>query len=114
MDLGPLGQVVLSPIRRAAISSPLLRMPSDDLCYAFNLVRIPATDDAGEAARLVDANRAAYERVKAAGGTLYPVSAFPLSRDEWREHFGSAFAQLDAAKREFDPGRVLTPGYEIF
>ncbi len=114
VDLGPLGQIVLSPIRRAAISSPLLRMPSDDLCYAFNLVRIPATDDAGEAARLVDANRAAYERIKAAGGSLYPVSAFPLSRDEWREHFGSAFAQLDAAKREFDPGRVLTPGYEIF
>ena len=29
-DLGPFGQIVLSPIRTAAISSPLLRMPSDD------------------------------------------------------------------------------------
>ena len=26
-DLGPLGQIVLSPIRTSAISSPLLRMP---------------------------------------------------------------------------------------
>ena len=113
-DLGPFGQIVLSPIRRSAISSPLLRMPSDDLCYAFNFIRIPATDDADEANRLVDANNASYKRVKAAGGTLYPVSAFPLSAGEWREHFGSAFGQLDAAKQAFDPANVLTPGYEIF
>ena len=57
--------------------SPLLRLPADDLCYAFNLVRLPATGDAAAAERLVAANRAAYERVRAAGGTLYPVSALP-------------------------------------
>jgi FAD/FMN-containing dehydrogenase len=84
MDLGPFGQVALVPIRRSAISSPLLRMPADDLCYAFNLVRIPATDDPNEGNRLVDANKATYGRVKAAGGTLYPVSAFPMSKGEWR------------------------------
>jgi cytokinin dehydrogenase len=113
-DLGPFGQLALNPIRRSAISSPLLRMPSDDLCYAFNLVRIPATNDANEAKRLVDANKAAYRRVKAAGGTLYPVSALPMSKGEWRDHFGSAFGQLDAAKQRYDPDEILTPGYEIF
>jgi hypothetical protein len=91
-DLGQFGQVALAPIRRSAISSPLLRMPSDDLCYAFNLVRMPATSGANEANRLVDANKATYGRVKAAGGTLYPVSALPLSKSEWRDHFGPAFA----------------------
>jgi FAD/FMN-containing dehydrogenase len=114
MDLGPFGQVALVPIRRSAISSPLLRMPADDLCYAFNLVRIPATNDANEANRLVDANQATYGRVKAAGGTLYPVSALPMSKGEWRDHFGSAFGQLDAAKQQYDPDEILTPGYEIF
>jgi hypothetical protein len=114
MDLGPFGQVALVPIRRSAISSPLLRMPSDDLCYAFNLVRMPATDDASEANRLVDANQATYGRVKAAGGTLYPVSALPLSKSEWRDHFGPAFGHLNTAKRQYDPGKSLTPGYEIF
>jgi FAD/FMN-containing dehydrogenase len=114
MGLGPFGQVALVPIRRSAVSSPLLRMPAEDLCYAFNLVRIPATDDASEANRLVDANQATYGRVKAAGGTLYPVSAFPMSKREWRDHFGSAFGQLDAAKQRYDPGGILTPGYEIF
>jgi cytokinin dehydrogenase len=114
MDLGPFGQVALVPIRRPAISSPLLQMPADDLCFAFNLVRIPATSDASEANRLVDANQATYRRVKAAGGTLYPVSAFPMSKGEWRDHFGSAFGQLDAAKQQYDPDKILTPGYEIF
>jgi FAD/FMN-containing dehydrogenase len=113
-DLGQFGQVALSAIRRSAISSPLLRMPSDDLCYAFNLVRMPAASDASEANRLVDANKATYGRVKAAGGTLYPVSAFPLSKSEWRDHFGPAFGHLDAAKQQYDPGEILTPGYEIF
>jgi cytokinin dehydrogenase len=113
-DLGELGQIALSPIGRRAISSPLLRMPSDELIYAFNFVRIPATDNATEANRLVGANRAAYERITAAGGTLYPVSALPLSQREWRDHFGPAFPGLEAAKHKFDPGHTLTPGYEIF
>ena len=82
--------------------------------YAFNLVRIPTADDADEADRLVKANRAIYERVRAAGGTLYPVSAFPMSRDDWRRHFGSAFGPLAEAKKKFDPHSVLTPGYEVF
>jgi cytokinin dehydrogenase len=91
-----------------------LRLPADDLLYAFNLVRIPTTDAVAEAARLIDANRAIYERVRAAGGTLYPVSALPMSPDDWRRHFGPAWARLRDAKQDFDPGHVLTPGYEVF
>jgi cytokinin dehydrogenase len=113
-ELGPFGQVVLSPIRRQAVTSPLLRLPSESLCYAFNLVRIPATNSALEAAQLVEANRASYARIRPAGGTLYPVSAFRMSRDDWRRHFGPAFTHLREAKRRFDPNGVLTPGYEVF
>ena len=98
-----------------AISSPLLRLPADDLCYAFNLIRIPATDDAarGRPAR-GRPTAATYERVTAAGGTLYPVSAFPMSRDDWREHFGPASLDSTPRSSKFDPGNVLTPGYEIY
>lgn len=113
-DLGPLGQVALSPIRRSAIASPLLRMPSDDLCFALNLVRIPGTGDPGEAARLVAANTAAYRRIRAGGGTLYPVSALRLSPREWRDHFGPAMRKLETAKGTLAPHTTLTPGYEIF
>ena len=66
-----------------------------------------------EALRLVAANRAIYGRVRSAGGTLYPVSAFPISRDDWRRHFGPEFTRLRDAKRRFDPGDVLTPGYTV-
>jgi cytokinin dehydrogenase len=113
-DLGPFGQILLSAFRRRAVTSPLLRLPADDVVYAFNLVRIPATADRAEAERLVTANRAIYERVRADGGTLYPVSAFPMSRDDWRQHFGPAFQALHDAKRTYDPGHILTPGYDVF
>jgi FAD/FMN-containing dehydrogenase len=113
-DLGTFGQVMLSAFRRQAVTSPLLRLPADDLVYGFNLIRLPTTNDAIAADRLVTANRAIYERVQAAGGTLYPVSAFPMSRDDWHRHFGSAWGALRDAKQHFDPGDVLTPGYEVF
>jgi len=114
VDLGTFGQVVLSAFRRPAVTSPLPRLPADDLLYAFNLVRLPTTDAVAEADRLVRANRAIYERVRAAGGTLYPVSAFPMSRDDWCRHFGPAWIRFRDAKQTFDPGHVLTPGYEVF
>ena len=113
-DLGPLGQIVLSPIRRSAVRSPLLRMPADDLCFALNFLRLPAFSDGAEAWRLVAANEAAHARISAAAGTLYPVSALPLSARQWRSHFGSGFGLLEAAKARYDPNTVLTPGYDLF
>jgi FAD/FMN-containing dehydrogenase len=111
-DLGPFGQVVVSAFRRRSISSPLLRLPAGELCFTFNLIRIPTTGDT--AGQLVAANRAVYERVRAAGGTLYPASALPMTPADWREHFGSAFERLREAKQTFDPDHILTPGYEVF
>lgn len=113
-DLGEFGQVVLSAFRRRSVTSPLLRLPADELCYAFNLIRIPTTGSTAEADRLVAANRAAYERVRSAGGTLYPVSALPMAQEDWRLHFGSAFEPLSRARRTHDPNGLLTPGYEVF
>jgi cytokinin dehydrogenase len=114
-DLGTFGQVVLSAFRRDAITSPLLRLPADEVFFAFNLVRIPTGDDAGEVDRLVAANRATYERVRAAGGTLYPASAaLPMSPADWRAHFGPAFTSLSEAKQTHDPYHTLTAGYELW
>jgi len=113
-DLGPYGQVLLSAFRKQGVRTPLLRLPSDPLCYAFNLVRLPATDAPAAAAHLVAANRAVYDRLRAAGGTLYPVSAFHMSHDDWRSHFGETFEALKVAKRQFDPACLLVPGYELF
>jgi FAD/FMN-containing dehydrogenase len=113
-DLGPFGQVGVSAFRRDAIRSPLLRLPDDELCHTFNLIRVPASADPAEAVRLVEANRAVFARVAAAGGTLYPVSALPGSRAGWRRHFGPEWDRLRRAKRRYDPDHVLTPGYDVF
>jgi cytokinin dehydrogenase len=91
-----------------------MRLPADPLCHSFNPIRLPPTDDPAGAGRVVAANRAAYERVRDAGGALYPVSAFPMSPADRRGHFGTAFGPLSEAKDEHDLGRVLTPGYEVF
>jgi FAD/FMN-containing dehydrogenase len=113
-DLGPFGQILLSAFDRRAVHTPLLQLPSENPAFAFNLIRVPATDSMTEAHRLVAANRALYERVRANGGTLYPVSAFPMSPEDWRSHFGAAFGLLSDAERKYDPAGILTPGYEVF
>jgi cytokinin dehydrogenase len=89
-------------------------MPGEAVAFCFNLIRIPASEDATEARRMVEANRKLYERVRKAGGVLYPVSAFPMHDTDWRAHFGSMWPFLHGAKERYDPLHALTPGYEVF
>ena len=64
--------------------------------------------------RMTASNRALYDRVRDAGGVLYPVSAFPMRAADWRDHFGAAWPRLYEAKERYDPCHTLTPGYEVF
>ena len=66
-DLGTFGQVVLSAFRRHAVTSPLVQLPADELVYAFNLIRIPTTDDS-PAARAADRGQPRDLRTGARGG----------------------------------------------
>jgi cytokinin dehydrogenase len=75
---------------------------------------MPGSADLAATEGLVAGNRAVYEQVRAAGGTLYPVSALPMGAGDWRRHFGSAYGRLARARRTFDRLGILTPGYEIF
>ena len=65
---------------------------------------------------LLAQNRAFLEEARAAGGTLYPISAVPSTQDDWRAHFGGSlgWAMFALAKQLFDHRRVLTPGQRIF
>ena len=95
-----------------AVATPLVRLPDDDLCFAFNLIRIPSPADlpTGWSRRTVRSTTGSGT----SGGTLYPVSAFPLSPTDWRDHFGPVSGVLREVKERFDPDMLLTPGYEIF
>ena len=112
-DLGAHGRFTFYPMTTERITTPLVRMPAEEIAFPFNLIRI-ASADAAPVARMLEQNQQLYRRIRAAGGVLYPVSAFPLSRSEWEDHFGPLWPAARRAKERFDPSHCLTPGYEVF
>jgi cytokinin dehydrogenase len=113
-DVGPFGRVTYYPVLTSAQRTPLVRMPAESIAFVFNIIRIPASNNAAGIARMIANNRTLYERVRDRGGVLYPVSAFPMLGADWKDHFGAAWPLLDQAKAHYDPGHTLTPGYELF
>lgn len=110
-DVGPFGRITYYPLLTEPLRTPLVRVPDESIVFPFNLVRMPASDDVAKAEQMVNKNRVLYDAIRSAGGFLYPVSAFPMSRGDWKDHFGSKWSLLDDAKRRYDPHQILTPGY---
>jgi FAD/FMN-containing dehydrogenase len=113
-DVGTSGVVLLYPLTRDVLHAPLLRMPDDPVPYLLAVLRTGPPDDAATIDRLLAANRTAYEKVRDTGGKQYPVGSIPFQRADWRDHFGDAWAALEAARRRYDPDGILTPGQGIF
>jgi cytokinin dehydrogenase len=112
--VGPFGRITVYPLLTRAFHTPLVRLPEEDIVFVFNLIRIPASNDAATAARMVAENRALYDRIRAAGGVQYPVGAFAMSSDDWKSHFDAGWPQIREAKLRYDPGHLLAPGYNVF
>jgi FAD/FMN-containing dehydrogenase len=112
--IGPFGRMTYYPLRTRAFRTPLVRLPDEEIVFPFNLIRIPASNDPLATGIMVAQNRALYDRIRKAGGVLYPVSAFSMLSADWQEHFGPRWQQLSEAKRRYDPANLLTPGYNLF
>ncbi|RZN02848.1 FAD linked oxidase [Bradyrhizobium genosp. SA-3] len=112
-DLGPFGRITYYPMLTDLCRTPLLRLPDERVVFPFNLIRIPASADKANADRQLARNRAVYDRIRGAGGTLYPVSALAMSSQDWTDHFGPRWPLLRDAKRHHDPRGILTPGYDL-
>ncbi|WP_369254901.1 FAD-binding protein [Streptomyces sp. R35] len=112
-DLGP-GVVLLYPLLRERLHTPLLRTPDDPVPYLLAVLRTTPPDDTATIDRLLAANRTAYDTVHAAGGTHYPVGSVPFGPSDWRDHFGSSWRQLATARHTYDPHGILVPGQGIF
>ncbi|NEA99945.1 FAD-binding protein [Streptomyces sp. SID13726] len=112
-DLGP-GVVLIYPLLREHLTTPLLRTPDDPTPYLFAVLRATPPDDTETVDRLLTANRTAYDTTAAAGGTHYPVGSVPFTPEDWRTHFGQEWARLRTAKRTYDPRGILVPGQGIF
>ena len=112
--IGPFGRITYYPLRTNAFRTPLVRLPDEGIVFPFNFIRIPASNDPLATGAMVAQNRSLYERIRKAGGELYPVSAFSMSPADWQDHFGPRWPQLGEAKRHYDPANLLTPGYNVF
>jgi cytokinin dehydrogenase len=112
--IGPFGRMTYYPLHIHAFHTPLVRMPDEETVFTFSLIRIPASNDPLTAGVLVAQNRMLYDRIRKAGGVLYPVSALSMTPADWQDHFGSYWPRLRDAKRRYDPANLLTPGYNLF
>jgi len=106
--------VLLYPVRRDLIGEPFVRLPNSPVVWLLAVLRAVSPPDAAEIRRLTALNRTQYDQAVAAGGTHYPVGAIPLTRADWRAHYGRRWAAFRSAKRRYDPRNVLAPGQGIF
>ncbi|MET7700092.1 FAD-binding protein [Streptomyces sp. NPDC005485] len=109
-DLRTNGVVQLHPLLGGRLHTPLLRRPPGELLHVFSLMRTAPPANPSAVRRSVAANRAAYERARELGGVVHPVSALPMTCEDWRRHFGDTWDVLARAKDRHDPYRILTRG----
>jgi FAD/FMN-containing dehydrogenase len=111
-ELGPAGFVLLFPIRNAA-RPYALRLPEEEQVVLFDICTSGSPEDPDYVPTQLHKAREMYERARALGGTLYPIGSTPMTRDDWRAHYGPGHQALRRAKEEYDPARILTPGAGI-
>lgn len=112
-EFSPISPILMFPLKRERLTRPLFRGPAEDTFFLLDLLR-SATPATKPAAEMIAQNRKFFERNREWGGTHYTISAIPLSCEDWRRHFGSAWEDFAAAKQRYDPDAVLTPGPNIF
>ena len=108
------GVALLYPTNRSLLTRPQVMVPEGPVFFLLALLRAVSPPDDAEAERLIAENDALYARVRAVGGTNYPVNALHLSPADWRAHYGDRWPAVHSAKDRYDPRRVLAPGQGIF
>jgi hypothetical protein len=108
------GTVQLRPLTGSALHAPLLRRPPGELLCLLSLMRTAPPERPDVVGELITANRALYDRARTVGGVLYPVSALPMTPEDWRAHYGPAWEDLVRAKALHDTNRILTRGYGMW
>ncbi|HEY9377978.1 MAG TPA: FAD-binding protein [Jiangellaceae bacterium] len=109
------GPILLYPFWSRRATRPMLQIPDQRVVFLLALLRtavpVPSVPSVDEMLR---SNRELFEQARDVGGKQYPIGAIPFTRSDWRDHFGDQWDRLVAAKRRYDPNRILTPGQGIF
>ncbi|CAM3859950.1 FAD-binding protein [Nocardiopsis rhodophaea] len=114
-DIGPSGVVLIYPIPRVSLSTPLPKVPDAPLVFLFALLKTATPGPRVPDTRaMIAANRSTYELARGLGAVRYPVGSVPMDRGDWEAHFGDQWPVFAAAKRTCDPAGILAPGQGIF
>jgi FAD/FMN-containing dehydrogenase len=104
-DLGPAGLLLVYPFFTEPLSTPLFRAPNDAVAFLVAALRFAPPGDPEPVRHMITTNRRWYEQARDVGGTSYPASTIPF--EAWRDHYGPAWPAFAAAKKRFDPKRIL-------
>ena len=108
-------RIEVFPMLVERFTAPLHVLPAGSVAFTVRLQRRASAEKAPDHEAMLSANRALAKRCLDSGGKVYPPFAPPLSREDWQRHYGDrTWTRLAAARREFDPNGILTPGAGVF
>jgi FAD/FMN-containing dehydrogenase len=113
-DRAGIWRIEVLPMVRERFTAPLHRLPEGPRSFTVRLQREASAEGAPDHVAMLESNRRLVERMRAAGGKVYPPFAPPLEPAEWLEHFGPEWPRLAAARKRHDPEGLLTPGPGMF
>ncbi len=108
------GPIIIYPVRRDKVNTPFMQLPDDEHFFLFSLLRTAFPPTPANIQDLLAQNRSIYDSLVEIGGKRYPIGAVELTQADWQVHFGDNWSDFVAAKNQFDPDNVLTPGQRIF
>jgi cytokinin dehydrogenase len=106
-------EVSAKPLAR--YTRPLLKTPDANLGFELRVQRRTTGPGSPDKETLLAATNTLLPRLQAAGGKIYPPYCPILSKQQWQVHYGpETWQRFAAAKKQYDPNNVLTPGAGIF
>jgi FAD/FMN-containing dehydrogenase len=108
-ELGSLGQIHLFPLWTRHLRRPLLRVPSEDLVFLFDILTSASAPGHGStyASMMLERNRRLFERAREVGGTRYNISAIPFSETDWIHQLGTCYPEFAKQQRINDPDGIM-------
>jgi len=107
--LGAGGHVLLWPAYTRSSDAPLFMHPDEDFVMGWGILPAVPPKFLDQALSSLEM---ASELAIAYGGKRYLSGYISFdSAERWAAHFGDQWPRVQAAKRRFDPDRVLSPGF---
>jgi FAD/FMN-containing dehydrogenase len=116
-DVGSTGFVLLFPQKRSKLTRRFFKVPDrTEWVFLFDILTAASVPgfDAAFQRRMLDRNRALFDKARRVGGTRYPIGSLEFDKQDWKQQYGKDWDDFKRMKKRFDPEGILTPGPGIF